>query len=90
MSTNNELKHRALQALGSLFVRAPELMLKPHAAAAMKAAFSSEFADVRLQMINNMAEFLTVEEEKINSAAKQTGMQLLFRKLMNSLALRVT
>jgi hypothetical protein len=56
------------QAIGSLFVRAPELMLKPHVQAIIKKGLASESYEVRLQMLLNISEFLAAEEAKALSA----------------------
>jgi hypothetical protein len=56
------------QAIGSIFVRAPELMLKSHVQTIIRKGLSSESHEVRLQMLLNISDFLAAEEAKALSA----------------------
>lgn len=67
-SISTDLQLRATQAIGSIFVRAPELMLKSHVQTIIRKGLSSESHEVRLQMLLNISDFLAAEEAKALSA----------------------
>jgi len=71
-SISSYLQLKAIQALGSVYMRVPQLMLKPHAQDIIRNGLASESEEIRLQTLCNISEFLASEEQKTVAMASKS------------------